>query len=143
MTEIKKKIDLVPQLVSITPVSAEGMLTLRKAVRQYLGIDGQKKLYLETAHEIILSARTGKGKPIKIDSKNRICLPSEVLNLLGIKRKTQVALVERDNAVAIKAFKISDEQGDRARFIDIETDHDIVRKVETNPPVEQFISILV
>lgn len=143
MTENKKKLINVPQLVSITSVTAEGILSLRKAVRQYLGINGQKKLHLETAHEIILSAQAGKGKPIEIDSKDRICLPSEVLNILGIKSKTQVALVERGNAIAIKAFKIAEEQGDRARFIDIETNHNIVRKVQTNPPVEQFISMLV
>ena len=143
MIEKKKKFDIVPQLVSITSVTAEGMLTLRKVVCQYLGIEGKKKLYLETAREIILSAKAGNGKSIEIDSKNRICLPDKVLNLLGIKKKTQVGLVERDNAVAIKAFKITEEHGKHARFIDIETDHGIVRKVETNPPLEQFIPMLV
>ena len=143
MKEKKKKSDDIPQLVSITSVTAEGMLTLRKVVRQYLGIDGQKKLYLKTTSEIILSAKAGKGKPIEIDQKNRIFLPNEVHNLLGINKKIQVALVERSNAVAIKAFKITEEQGERARFIDIETDHNIVRIVQTNPPVEQFIPMLV
>jgi len=143
MTDKKKKLDNVPQLVSITSVTAEGMLTLRKAVGQYLGIDGKRKLYLETAGEIILSVKAGKGKPIEIDSKNRICLSNKVLNILGIKRKTQVGLVERGNAVAIKAFKITEEQGERARLIDIETDHNIIRKVETNPAVEQFMPMLV
>ncbi|MHC4203905.1 MAG: hypothetical protein ACYSTT_04595 [Planctomycetota bacterium] len=143
MKEKKKKLDNVPQLVSITSIKAEGELTLRKAVRQYLGLDGQQKLYLEIAHEIVLSAKVDRGIPIEIDSKNRICLSDEVLNILGIKRKTQVGLVERGNAVAIKSFKIVEEQADRARFIDIETDHNIVRKVETNPAVEQFIPLLV
>ena len=143
MTEKNKKLDIVPQLVSITSVSAEGMLTLRKAVRQYLGINGQKKLYLEITREIILSAMADRGIPIELDSKNRICLSNEVLNILEVKRKTQVGLVERGNAVAIKAFKIAEEQGDCAGVIDIETDHNIVRKVETNPEVEQFLPILV
>ena len=81
MKEKKKKLDNVPQLVSITSIKAEGELTLRKAVRQYLGLDGQQKLYLEIAHEIILSAKVDRGIPIEIDSKNRICLPNEVLKI--------------------------------------------------------------
>jgi bifunctional DNA-binding transcriptional regulator/antitoxin component of YhaV-PrlF toxin-antitoxin module len=144
MTEKKKMLDTVPQLVSITSVTAEGILTLRKAVRQYIGVDDKRKLYLEKkTGEIILSAGAGKGKPIEIDSKNRICLPSEVLNILGAKSKTQVALVERNNAVAIKAFKVTEEQGERAGVADIETDHNIVRKVQTNPEPEQFLPMLV
>jgi len=143
MKEKKKKHDNIPQLVSITSVTTEGMLNLRKAVRQYLEVDGKRKLYIKIKGEIILSAKSDKGKPIEMDSKNRICLPNEVLNLLGINKKIQVALVERDNAVAIKVFKIVEEHGKRARFIDIETDHNIVRKVETNPAVEQFIPMLV
>ena len=143
MNEKIMKLDDVPQLVSITSITAEGILTLRKAVRQYLGLNGKRKLYHKTNGEIILSTRPGKGKLIDIDSKNRICLHKDMLNLLGIKNKMQIALVERGNAVAIKTFRIVEEQGKHARFFDIETSYNIDRKVETNPPIEQFLPLLV
>jgi len=55
----------------------------------------------------------------------------------------QVGLVERGNTIAVKAFKILEEKGERARFVDIETSRMIIRKIETNPVVEEFLPKLV
>jgi hypothetical protein len=138
-----KIFDRIPQLISVVSVTAEGKLALRKAVRQHLGLNGKRRLYLKMEREIVLSVKARKGKPIEIDSKNRIHLSNEVLDILGIKKQAQVGLVERSNAAAIKVFKIVEEGGERARFLDVETDHTIIRKVETNPTPERFLPKLI
>jgi hypothetical protein len=143
MPQTKKNNDAIPQLVSIIPLKSEGKLLLKKAVRQHLGLTGKNTLYLDTKNEIILSAQKNKGEQVKINSKNLIRLTDKALSILKIKEKTQVGLVERANAIAIKTFQIIEEQGDHARFIDIEKTYKITRKVETNPIIEQFLPKLV
>jgi hypothetical protein len=140
---MKKRDDQIPQLVSIVPLKSEGRLLLKKAVRQHLGLNGRRTLYLETTDEIILSAQRNRGKQIKIDSKNLIRLTDKVLSTLKVKEKGYLGLVQRANAIAIKAFQITEEKGDHARFIDIETTYHITRKVQTNPALEQFLPKLV
>jgi len=143
MSQDKKKNDRIPQLISVVPLKSEGKLLLKKAVRRHLGLNDRNELYLDTKQEIILSAQKNKGTQIKFDSKNLIRLNDKILSILRIKEKSLVALVQRADAVAIKAFQIIEGRGKHARFIDIETTYKITRKVETNPTLEQFLPKLV
>ncbi|MHC4425457.1 MAG: hypothetical protein ACYSYV_05100 [Planctomycetota bacterium] len=141
MAKPKKSSDGIPQVIAIVSPRPDGSLSLKKAVRQHLELSGNRILYLRTRDEIILSTQAGRGKKMTVDSKNRIRLTEKVLKTLGIVK--QIGLVERGNAIAIKAFKIVEEKGDRARFVDIETSHMIIRKVETNPALGEFLPKLV
>lgn len=143
MSQTTRKNEPIPQIVSIVPLKSERKLLLKKAVRQHLRLNGKRTLYIDTTNEIILSAQKSFGQQIKINSKNLISLTDKVLSTLKVKEKTQLALVQRANAVAIKAFKIIEQQGNYARFIDIETTYKITRRIETNPALENFLPKLV
>lgn len=143
MSKLEKLSERILQLIAIVPLKAEGYLNLKKAVRQYLGLNENRTLYLDTKDEITLSTKSGRGKRLTVDTKNRIHLSEEVLKILKITKQMHVAFVERDNAIAIKAFQIQEKKGKYARYIDIETAYTIIRRIETNPMPDQFVPELV
>ena len=128
----------VPQVVAIVSISAEGKLTLKKAVRQHLALRPDQALFLDMRREIVLSTNA-TGAEVPVDKRNRVSLPERALEKLGVAGKTLVGLVQRPGAVAVKRLEIVEEAGERARLVDIETAYALTRQVETNPMPEDLL----
>ena len=131
--------DEIPQLVAIVSVSSKGIMNLKKAVRQHLGIGDARTLFLEMRGEILLSAKSPVGQEIPLMKGNRIRLPEKVLERLGSANGGLLGLVQRENAVAIKKVEIVEKEGEIARLHDIETALKIARIAETNPLPEKIL----
>jgi hypothetical protein len=126
------KFERVPQIVAIVPFTLDGRLSLKKAVREHLGLGDQRILYLDMQAEIILSTAV-VGDALAIDRKNRVHLPRKALIRLGITERSLVGLVQRDSALAIKRVEIDEREGEFARLYDRETPSQIKRWAEINP----------
>ena len=132
MAALNGEFGSVPQVVAITSISAEGKLTLKKAVRQYLGLQAGQSIFLDMREEILLST-AATGAEVPVDKRNCVNLPGRALEKLGVAEKALVGLVQRPGAVAVKRLEIAKEAGGWARLIDIETTCTLTRRVETNP----------
>jgi len=136
----------IPQVVSITPVSSDGLINLGKEVNGQLGMDGTKKLYLRLGKEILLSTKVVTGRRLRIVDGNRARLPDDVLRKLGIskdqKGKSLVGLVQRRDALAVKGFEVVEEGGEIADLYDLETPLRIRRVAKTNPMPEKSLPSL-
>ena len=106
----------IPQILTLVKIPKNGNMNLRKAIRQHLGLNRNRTLYLDTSHEIIITSNRGKGKRIAIDDKNRISLPDEGLEKLQIVKDSLIGLVERGRGLAMKSFKIREKQGEAAKW---------------------------
>ena len=122
----------IPQIVAVVQIAPDGRLSLKKAVREHLGLGDQHVLYLDMQAEILLSAAS-VGDELVVDEKNRIHLPKAALTRLGIAERSLVGLVQRDSALAIKRVEINEREGECARLYDRETTDKIERWAETNP----------
>jgi hypothetical protein len=138
MTALKGESGNVPQVVAITLLSAEGKLTLNKAVRQYLGLQTGQSLFLDMEEEILLST-AATGTEVPVDKRNCVSLPGWAFEKLGVAGKALVGLVQRPDAVAVKRVEIVEEAGEWARLVDIETAYTLTRRVETNPMPEDLL----
>ncbi|MCJ7736996.1 MAG: hypothetical protein MUQ10_06730, partial [Anaerolineae bacterium] len=128
--------EMLPQIVSITPLRGDGSLVLKKVVRDYLGLRAGGALGVRIGDEVWLtsSPESAQGSAaLAVDRRGRVQLPSEVLEALGAGEIGQVALVQRPNALAVKWVSIELTEGSFARFTDIETATSITRRVEANP----------
>jgi bifunctional DNA-binding transcriptional regulator/antitoxin component of YhaV-PrlF toxin-antitoxin module len=132
MTSLNGESGTVPQVVAITSISTEGKLTLKKAIRQYIGLQTGQLLFLDVGAEILLSM-AATGMEVPVDRRNRISLPERVLEKFGIAERTLVGLIQRPDAVAVKRVEIAKEAGEWARLVDVETTYTLTRLVETNP----------
>jgi len=136
----------IPQVVSITPVSSDGLINLGKEVSKQLGMDGTRKLYLRLGKEIQLSTKVVTGRRLHIVDGNRARLPDDVLRKLGISKdergKSLVGLVQRRDALAVKRFEVVEEEGEIADLYDIETPLRIRRVAKTNPMPEKALPSL-
>ena len=131
--------DEIPQIVAIISVTSEGMMNLKKAVRQHLGLRDAQTLFLDMRDEILLSAKSPTGEEMRLIKGNRIRLPDKVLGRLGVAGGRLVGLVQRENAVAIKKVEIVEKEGEIARLYDLETALKITRVAETNPMPEKIL----
>jgi bifunctional DNA-binding transcriptional regulator/antitoxin component of YhaV-PrlF toxin-antitoxin module len=131
----------IPQIIAIISVPANGRIGLKKAVRQHLGLENGRPLYLRAADEITVSTEP-IGTAIPLEKGNRITLPEGVQARLGLSKGTQIGLVQRPSAVAIKKVDIVEREGPRARLLDIETPTTITRWVETNPMPGELLPAL-
>jgi hypothetical protein len=132
-------LDGIPQIVAIISISVDGRLNLKKAVRQHLGLGDAKTLFLDMQDEILLSTEEGRGTELSLEKGTRIHLPEGALSRLGMAGRSLVGLVQRRNAVAIKKLEIVEEEGERARLVDVETTYRIARKAVTNPMPEKLL----
>jgi hypothetical protein len=123
----------IPQIVAITRVSKDGKLGLEKAAREQIGLQKGQALYLDAQDEVLLTTQMGEGQEIPVDGRNHICLPEKVRAELGLGKGALVGLVQRPNAVGVKAVEIAEVEALQTRLVDIETDRKIVRLVETTP----------
>ena len=101
----------IPQIVAIVHVSREGIISLKKAVRQHLGIENAQTLYLDLRDEVLLSAKPSTGQETPLMKGNRIRLPEEVLGKLDVAVGGLVGLVQRENAVSVKKVGIVEKEG--------------------------------
>ena len=131
--------DEIRQIVAIISATSEGMMNLKKAVRQHLGMGDAQTLFLEMGGEILLSAESPTGEEMPLMKGNRIRLPDKVLKRLGVAGGGLVGLVQRENAVAIKKVEIVEREGEIARLYDLETTLKISRVAETNPMPEKIL----
>lgn len=129
----------MPQIVAIVPVSRDGKVSLKKAVRQQLGLQEAQALYLDVQDEVLLSADPNRGQEITPVGGSRPQLPESVRTRLGLSGGSLVGLVQRPNAVAVKAIEIAEAAADRARLVDVESADRIVRWVETTPMPEDLL----
>ena len=60
----------IPQVVAIVSISAEGKLTLKKAVRQHLALQPGQSLFLDMQKELLLST-DAVGSEVPVDERNR------------------------------------------------------------------------
>jgi len=129
----------VSQVIAIVSISSDGRINLKKYVREHLGMKDGQTLFLDMQEEVTLSAQKKNGEEISVMKGNRIRLPEKALSKLDITGNSQVALVQRKNAVAVKKLEVTEEEGERARVVDLETAHKITRKAETNPMPETLL----
>jgi len=126
----------IPQIISIVPISPNGEMNLSESVKQYLGMKGA--LFLHVPDEVLLSVESIKGE--RMDVRNGgIILLGKALRKLNISTRSLVGLVQRDDALAIKRFEVSEREGERAKIVDIETKYKIMRMIEVNPMPEKAL----
>jgi len=131
--------EMLPQVVSITPLRSDGSLVLKKVVRDYLGLRAGGALDVRIGDEVWLTPApesSQSSESLPVDRRGRVQLPSEVPAALGAGEIGKIALVQRLNAVAVKRVSIELTEGPFARFTDIETATSITRRVEANPMPE-------
>jgi len=138
----KTGLDKVPQILSIVPVNTAGKVRLVKTVKEYLGLKPGQPLYLHLQEEVLLRVEPSQDGKLPVSKGNTLVLPEAVRRTLDITDKTQVGLVERSGAVAIKVVEINQVPANSARLVDNETPLKIVRQVETAPPPVEVISQL-
>jgi bifunctional DNA-binding transcriptional regulator/antitoxin component of YhaV-PrlF toxin-antitoxin module len=131
----------IPQIIAIVSVPANGRISLKKAVRQHLGLQNGQPLFLHIGDEITLSSDP-QGATVALGKGNRITLPEDVLARLDISTGTRVGLVQRPNAVAVKRVDIVEQRSERACLLDVETPRTITRRVETNPMPGELLPAL-
>ena len=135
-------LDDVPQVVAIVRASGEGKVSLKKAVRDYLGAEGDSLYLCTRGEEILLTAR---GSPSDAPAEllgNRLCLPGQIVARLGLQKGSMVAMIQRGDAVALKKMEIEEREGDRAEVVDYETPPEVTRVAHTNPMPERLLASL-
>lgn len=133
----------IPQIVAIVRLTGKGTINLRKSVREYLGLGAGRTLGLSMRGEIRLSAGATGVRQVRLDEKNRVHLPEDALEKLQLIKGTLAALIERDGTLAVKRFDIEEVEGEEARWLDVETDGRVLRRIETNPTPEVLLPTLV
>ena len=128
----------ISQVLSVARVSKGGKLTLKKLVREHLGLKAGATAYLSVGDEIRLSASPG-GAELTTSKRGDIELRSDASQRLGLAAGDRVALIERDDAVALKSVALAEEDGEQARLLDRETADRLVRVAEVNPMPEELL----
>ena len=130
--------DRIPQVLAIVPVAGKGKVSLKKTVRDYLGPAGGT-LYLHLDGEVLLTPQESAGSMRAAVTGSRLDLPGEVIARLDVVRGSLVAMIQRENAVALKRIEIVQAQGDSAQVVDVESAHQVTRMVQTNPLPEALL----
>ena len=135
----RASLEAVPQVSAITRCSAAGKVALKANVTKRLG---KGPYYLQTNGEVVFTTRKTTGAEPATVEKTRLILPPEVARTLGLDGGGRVALIEREDGVAIKRFELIEREGQEAKASDIETPQVITRVAETNPPPETMLDRL-
>lgn len=98
----------VPQVLAITRCSKDGRFVLKGNVREKLG---SPPYFLTTAGEVCISQEAGEGRAPFPLVKNRGTLPAAVLAQLGITAACRVALLQREDGVAVKRLELEQRAG--------------------------------
>lgn len=129
----------IPQILAIVKAAKNGKINVKREVRRHLGVTDQSLFLLAQNNEVVLTPRKAKGAKAAEIQNNRLSLPSDLADELGVQKGDQVAVVARDSAVALKKLVLETKEGDHARAEDIETPLQIVRLATTNMPPERLL----
>ena len=129
----------IPQVIAIVPISPDGELKLKKAVKEHLGMKETQPLFLDMQDEMVLSAKKDKGKKIPVTKGSSIHLPKEALEKLGINDRSLVAFIQRSNGAAVKKFETVEKESEWAKIVDLETTYKVTRTAQTNPMPERLL----
>ena len=135
----RASLETIPQVAAVTRCSAAGKVALKANVTKQLG---KGPYYLQAGGEVVLTTRKVAGIPRATVEKIRLVLPPEMIQTLGLDGGGRVALIEREDGVAIKRFELDQREGDAAAAYDIETPLALTRVAETNPPPEALLEEL-
>jgi len=128
----------IPQVVAIVKVTGSGETNIKKSVREHLGSDS-RPLYLNVGKEVLLTTKkTARARAVVIRGK-RLPLPKDIMATLKLEKGSLVAMVQRENGVALKRVEIEKRKAQWARLVDHETPHRLVRVAETNPSPEELL----
>ena len=120
----------IPQVLALAQVARGGKVNLKKDVTKHLGRD---TLYFDIRDEVLLTNQaTATAEPVEVRG-SRMVLPESVMQTLGLEQGALLALLQRENAVALKAATVEEQPGDYAHVTDIETPHALTRIAHTNP----------
>jgi bifunctional DNA-binding transcriptional regulator/antitoxin component of YhaV-PrlF toxin-antitoxin module len=132
----------IPQIAGIVSLSAKGEVTLKKAVRNHLRLGkASGGLCLKVGEEVLLTATSRKpveGMRVKLRG-NRLLLPQNIVERLGLEKGSYVAMIQRSDAVALKRLDVEERQGKAAKVYDVETASKVTRVAETSPMPEVLI----
>ena len=118
----------IPQIVSFSTISQNGVVRLKKAILEYINALEQQEINIELNSEIILSSSNGIKLPIL--KGNRIQLPHNFLKSLNIQNKSQICFVQRNGALALKKFEIKVKESSSPRIYDLESNFLVIRQIE-------------
>ncbi|UCD08714.1 MAG: hypothetical protein JSU79_10195, partial [Dehalococcoidales bacterium] len=130
---VNKLLQDIPQIIVTQKISGNWYVSLNKLVLQHLGVKTVSNIFIESGEEILITTGKGSGIEIPVQNGTKIQLPEIIVNTMSLGRDSLLGFVQRDNAVAVKKVEIIEEEGERAKAVDIETPFKIIRKVITNP----------
>ena len=134
--------DGVEQVLAVVRMAKGGRLSLKKLVREHLGLAAGGAVYVDEQKEIQLSA-SGQGDSLPTGKRGDLVLPPEVQARLGATVGDRLALIERDSAVAVKRVQVAEEAGDRAQLADREAADCLTRVAMTYQMPDELIPRLV
>ena len=135
----RRRREKVPQVAAIVRFSMGGGLPLKANVRKVLG-NGPLVLHVDA--EVVLGTERGAAGEAATVEKGKLALPDPIVEALALGKGARVALVERENGVAIKRFELVQREGQEAAIYDIETPLTVTRVAETGPPPESALARL-
>ncbi len=125
-----------PGIVAIGSVTSAGRLSLKKEVRQHLGVDRGAAVWVDASDQVLLG-RTGVR--VEPDARGGIALPEDARARLGTTGKTHLAFVQRGDSLALKRFEVEQADGTCGRLYDVETDTTVIRRTETSQMPDELI----
>lgn len=122
----------IPQIVAVVHYPKSSKLKITKNIRQHLGSQPGQALYIQENGELTLKT-TSPGTAMATE-KSSCTLSIEIANTLSLKPGDQIAFVQRPaKTLALKRIELLERDGQKARFVEIETEKQITCIVETNP----------
>ena len=126
---MKLKNDL-PQVLTFAQVARGGKASLKKVVKQHLGGDA---FYFDIQDEVLLTCTSSAtAEPAEVRG-SRMVLSESVMDVLGLDAGALLAMVQRQDSVALKAAIVEERPGDHARLVDEETARTLTRIVYPTP----------
>lgn len=134
----KRRHDGFPQVVAIASLHSEGKLSFVKRVRQEVADDGDT-LYVQVGDEVLVTVQPIEGAVPAEYTGRYLLLPQAAYAALGVDAGDRVAIVQRENGVALKGLTVEERPGEHAAAFDIETPLGITRIVQTNPAPDAIV----
>jgi hypothetical protein len=128
----------IPQVLSIVAVGRDGQMRIIKAVREHLDYPGGQ-LRLVDGDELLLTAAAGAGGASPEMTRTGVRLPECALRRLGAQTGSHLAIVARQNAVAVKMVTVEERVGPPAELVDVETPFTLTRLVRAPPMPAQLL----
>lgn len=131
----------IPQVVAIVKVQSGNKVSFKKDVRSHVK-SKTGPFYVQMNGEILLTSENSSTSNRVEITGNRMILPEQIARGLSLENYGFLAMIQRDAAVALKAFELKERQVEYARVLDIESPLKLVRVAETNPEPAQVLATL-